>query len=322
MIHRDITPRGVGFVRFWVFGLWAVYLLGNDPRNYARIPDVEFDPPGILRLLPEGFTDALMTTGGLGLLKWVTLLGVLACMLGVRPWRAIAIPTVLLLTLHQGVPRGLFGYVNHKELGALYAAWVLAAWPATAFSPFAGRRKRVDSPVDESTRAATERTLMLVLMAVLLVPYCLVGLYRLTHSDFSLWSSDTFAHYMIQTSYGTSWFDNAELSEQVLARPFLLQLLAISFPIGTIAEVLAPLCIVNRRFRLGWIASMVGLHLLTWATMDILFWENLALYPVLLVDNEFLLRKFDALRARISKPSETEAPSSVESERAVGVASV
>ena len=302
MIHQEISSRGLGFVRAWVFSLWAVYVFSNDATGYARIPDLEFEPPGLLKLLPNWFYDALLTTAGLNLLKWVVLAGVVACALGVRPWRAIAIPTVLLLTLHQGVPRGLFGYVNHKELGALYATYVLAVFPATSFSLFAPRVARRRSERD----IATGRMMMVLLMAALLIPYCFVGLYRLTHNDMSLWSSDTFAHFIARTSYGTNWFENTAISESLLDRPVVLDLLAISFPIGTVVEVLAPLCIVHKRFRQFWVLNMVGLHLLTWLAMDILFWENMALYPVLLADNDYLVTRFDRLRSLTRKRSDTD----------------
>ena len=304
MIHEQITARGAGFVRAWVFGLWAVYLLGQDPRGFARVPDIEFDPPGILAILPDAFYDALLTSTGLGMLKWITLAAVIACAFGVRPWRAIAIPTVILLTLHQGVPRGMFGYVNHKELGALYATYVLAVFPATGFSLFAPRQPKPEADRDRTTT----RMMMLLLTAALLIPYCLVGLYRLAHNDMTLWSTETFAHFMTQTSYGTSWFENSEFSEAALTRPWLIQLLTISLPIGTVIEVLAPLCIIHRRFRYVWALSMAGLHILTWLTMDILFWENLALFPVLLIDGEYLLKKYDAVRSRFGETTQTEVP--------------
>jgi len=295
MIHHDITARGAGFVRAWVFMLWAFYLVNNNSHEFVKVPDVELDPPGILKLLPDGFYEALMTTAGLTTLNWVLLAGVIACAFGVRPWRLIAIPTVLLLTLHQGIPRGLFDYVNHKELGALYATYILAVFPPTGFSPFAPKepKPRTDEQV------ASTRMMMLLLMAVLLIPYTFVGLYRLAHNDMSVWTSDTFAHFIARTSYGTNWFENTAISEALLTRRWILQALAISFPLGTIVEVLAPLCIVHKRFRRFWVLSMAGLHVLTWLAMDILFWENLALYPVLLADGDYLLNKFDQLRARL-----------------------
>lgn len=301
MIHHDITTRGAGFIRAWVFAIWAVHIARNDSSGFTRIPDLEFDPPGLLGLLPGSFYDALITPAGLSILKWTLLAGLLACAIGVRPWRWVAIPTVLLLTLYQGIPRGLFDYVNHKELAALYAAYVLAAFPATAFSPFAPRESKPSS----ERETAMLRLMMLLLMAVVLIPYCFVGLNRLVNNDMTLWSSQSFASYLTRNSYGTGWFENTDMAEALLTRPWVLQLLAITFPIGTLIEVLAPLCITHRRFRQVWVMSMVGLHLFSWAAMDILFWENLALFPVLLVDRELLLRNLDRIRRR-DLPSDVE----------------
>ncbi len=294
MIHQNITSRGAGFVRAWIFSIWIVYLLGNMPAQYANLPREQFSPRGFLGLIPDAMYDVLLTSAGLHTLKWVLMVGLVACAVGVRPWRSIAIPTVILLTVHQGVQRGYF-YVNHKEIAALFAVYVLAAFPATGFSPFA--------PADNSEHArrtesddATRRLMMLALMGALLIPYWLIGVRRLAHNDFSFWSSDVLPYYIARNAYGTTWYGLAPLAKGVLESPFLLRALELGFPIVTVAEVLSPLCIINTRFRRVWIVIMAGFHLSTLVLMDIFFWESLLLFPVLLIDGEFLLRRLDRWR--------------------------
>ena len=74
-----------------------------------------------------------------------------------------------------------------------------------------------------------------------------------------------------------------------LRRRFLLQqrtlnvLLNMGFPIVTVFEVLAPLCLVSRTFRAAFLVVMVPFHLFSWIFMEVFFWKNLALY-VLCVD--------------------------------------
>jgi hypothetical protein len=55
-------------------------------------------------------------------------------------------------------------------------------------------------------------------------------------------------------------------------------------------EVFAPCCLVSRRFRIFFLVMMIPFHLLVLVTMNILFWENLALFA-LLFDVDRLARR-------------------------------
>ena len=58
--------------------------------------------------------------------------------------------------------------------------------------------------------------------------------------------------------------------------------LKINRPDGfTLLEVLAPLCLLSRRFRLIFAAVMVPFHLLATVVFHVSFWENLVLYGCL-----------------------------------------
>jgi hypothetical protein len=50
----------------------------------------------------------------------------------------------------------------------------------------------------------------------------------------------------------------------------------------TLFEILAPCCLLSRRFRLTFLIVMAPMHVLVWVSMNILFWENLALFLLLL----------------------------------------
>jgi hypothetical protein len=51
-----------------------------------------------------------------------------------------------------------------------------------------------------------------------------------------------------------------------------------------IFEVLSPLCLLHRRLRYAWIAVMFAFHALAYVFMHLLFWWNMALIPILLID--------------------------------------
>jgi hypothetical protein len=128
---------------------------------------------------------------------------------------------------------------------------------ASGFSLFAPRTLK-----QRRERGAASTLMMMRLStSVLLIPCYFAGLHRQSHSDMSVWSRDAFAHFMTWTSFGTNWFGNEGISKAKLGCPRLLRLVAISFPIGTVVEMLAPLCIVHKRFRKMWVMSIVGLNL-------------------------------------------------------------
>ncbi|MBL4843910.1 MAG: hypothetical protein JKY65_00170 [Planctomycetes bacterium] len=291
MIHAAATARGLGFVRAWIFLLWLLHVVPDDPSRLAALPRRAFDAPGLLRIIPESAWDVLLTVPALLALKWILTLGLIACALGVRPWRWIAIPTVLLLTLHQGLARGFF-YINHQELSALYAVYVLALFPLSGFSLF----KRRD-PQPEGMNP-TARLAMLLLAVLVLTPYCLIAAHRLTHNDLSFWGSGALPYWIAENSYGPTWYGLTPVAEVVLRQPLLVRALEFGFPIVTTAELLAPFCLVSAKFRRYWLVVMVGFHLSTIVLMDIFFWEVLLLFPVLLLDGEPLLRLLDRVRNR------------------------
>ncbi len=308
MIHDTTTSRGAGFVRSWIFSIWVLYVAGNMTHAMAVFPRSQFQPVGLLRILPDSFYDVLLTSAGLRTLDLVLIAGLAACALGVRPWRLVAIPTVLLLTLQQGIPRGLFDYMNHNELSALYATYVFAMFPATGFSVFGSARTKAESSADD----VTSRFLMVLATSVFVVPYSLIALRRLGWSDWSIWSSDLLPSYIAQYSFGDSWYGVGAVGQTVLGSPWILRALTISFPIVTVLELLAPLCLLHRRFRYVWVVVVAGFHISTLLLMDIFFWQSLMLLPVLLLDGDVMLRWFDKLTNRRDKHDSLHGHASVE----------
>ena len=73
-------------------------------------------------------------------------------------------------------------------------------------------------------------------------------------------------------------------------RPIFVTILETGYPIVTLLEILAPLCLVSLWFRRGFLLMMLPFHVMTFLVMGILFWENLALY-VLLFDISRWLKK-------------------------------
>jgi hypothetical protein len=71
----------------------------------------------------------------------------------------------------------------------------------------------------------------------------------------------------------------------------------IGFALGTLLELLAPLCLFFRPFRLFWVPAIVLFHQANLLTMNINFWQNSVLIVFFVSDIDRLIAP-GALRER------------------------
>src|SRR3712207_2325391 len=119
MLHDRVSPQTLGLVRIWVFGLWLVQTLSFPLWQRAGAPN--FEPVGVLRLIPAAAWVVLDTTAVYKGVIAALLFFLAALVLGVGPYRWLAVVTCVLLTFSQGIARS-FDYIGHNELVLLYAA--------------------------------------------------------------------------------------------------------------------------------------------------------------------------------------------------------
>jgi hypothetical protein len=178
-----------------------------------------------------------------------------------------------LLTFHQGLVRSM-GYVNHSELPLLYAVYILAA---SAVIDRAGNRR---SPAGAPAPAISDVPLLAIAM-VLCFTYTATGVSRLLLGAPTVFHPDTPTAWIAGYSYETT-YHGWSVGRGVLDLPIASRaLLSIGLIVVTVTELLAPCCLVSRGFRRFFLAVMIPFHLFTYVTMNILFWENLALYVFL-----------------------------------------
>lgn len=285
MLHERVSPRTLGCARVWVFGIWLVWVCLDPLPDLARYPAEILRPIGVLRLVPSVAWPLLLSPVGLWGLKLVLLAGLAALTLGLPGYRPIALVTCALLTLYQGLIRGLT-FSNHGELALLYATWVLALFPAAGAMALRPRREPDAAPVMYSAP-------MQLIALILLTSYSLVGVRRLMESAPAIFLDDTIVRYVaLRAAPGRGAFGDMGLA--VLEHPWLALLLAVGFPVVSIFETLAPLCLFNRWFRYAWLLVVVLFHLGTWVLMGILFLFNLLMIPVFVTEVDRLLSRRQA----------------------------
>ncbi len=271
LLHQDASPATLAAVRTGVFGLWLFKTAVNPIERLAALPAAFFQPIGVLRVIPTSVWQALLSGPGLVALRAVTIACLTLSLIG--RWRVpAAVASAVLLVLLQGLVRGV-GYVNHNELVLLYAAIVLALAPLV--DRWARRQPASASPSERSD-------LPLVIISVILCfSYTFTGISRLVLGLPAVFHPDTILMWTLMTSHQTTDY-GWELGRQVLALPPPLRAgLAVGLVAVTVFELLAPCCLFSRRFRLVFLLVMVPFHAVVFVTMNILFWENLALFVLL-----------------------------------------
>ena len=275
MLHEKVSPQTLGLARIVVYGIWFWHVLKDPLSKVADIPFEYFSPIGVLQLVPQPLWRLIYTAEFLSALKLTMLVGLALLLLGVGPFRCMAVFTCILLTFYQGLIRG-FGFINHGELAMLYAAYVLAAFPsAHALSLRPGHIDRVHPVMFQAP--------MMAAGLLLAFTYTFVGARRLAEGGLEIFGNGTIIHMIALRSFepGPSGTGYGYL---VLQHPWLALMLQVGFPIVTIFELLSPLCLFYRRFRWAWILVIGAFHVATGLFMQIWFTANFVLILVFLTD--------------------------------------
>lgn len=290
LFYEKATARTIGALRVWVFGLW-LFKVAIDPfQTVSGLPKAAYSPVGVLHLLPPGIWPVVLAPGALLALRVAICLSLVFAVLGVATRRACALAALLLL-FEQGVLRG-FGQLNHCELGLLYCALLLPLFPCG--DAFALRPRR-GAPAPASHYQACALTLAAMFCATYFFP----GANRVVDTPDLLFSG-AMRRYAVDNSFHDSRPWSALVRRIVTTAPGAFALAA-ALPFVTVFELLAPLCLVSEKFRWAFVRVMTVFHVMAAIIMNVIFWENVLLY-VLLIDLEPWLVRGEALwRKRVQK---------------------
>lgn len=299
MIHREVAPRTLGVARVLVFGMWMVTVWSVHLEDYVALPRELLRRYGVLSLIPPGLWDALWSPPFLIGFRVGLLLLLLWLVLGLGRYGLAAIVACIGLTLFDGMAKSL-GHINHSKFGILFAAWILAVFPAN--DAFALRPRR-GAPAPPVQYAAP----MLAVAVVIFLTYGMIGSYRMGGSP-GVFVSDALGKWFLHKGFEAN-ATGLQLGPWIVAHGPIYLMAKLGFAVVGAFEVLSPLCLVSDRFRWLWIAVMIPFHLASLFTLNIFFWENVVLILFFATDSNRLFAPGARPGSALGHPFRRAAPS-------------
>ena len=123
---------------------------------------------------------------------------------------------------------------------------------------------------------------LLVMTVAGLFCYMFIAVHRMVHGDHEIFNGEALRSWLLVRSQAPSSY-GFRFGTTVANTPWLFAVYRAGFVISTVIEALAPLCLYSRRFARGWLGFMVVFHALSVMTLNIFFWENSLMLPLLLL---------------------------------------
>lgn len=271
LLHRNASAESLALARIAVFGMWLWNVANASLVQLGRLPIDLLEPLGPLRLIPAAAWADLCSPPALFALQACLIVCLVALVLGVGPFRAIAALTCALLVVEQGVVRAV-GYMTHGELAMLYAAMVLAAFPCTdAFALRPPRHGPRDPVLYRAPLVAGGLSLCLT--------YALCAAHRFDAGGLGIFLDGT-----ILSRVALRAAERGGLGLMAIEHPWLGWIVLIGFPVSTVFELLSPLALFHRAFRYAWLVVIASFQIAVSLLMVISFRANLVLLAVFLTE--------------------------------------
>jgi predicted DCC family thiol-disulfide oxidoreductase YuxK len=283
LLHQDATPETLNVVTVWVFGLWLLRLAPDPVRLLSFLPLSVYEPVGFLKIIPISMRPLLISPLFLYGLKIVMLLSLVLTVLNIFR-KPAAVCACIFITVYEGILRGFGGHISHTDLILLYAAYFLALFP---FADAMVKRNQGE-PVD--TTLNLYGIPLVAILTTICFTYTFVGVYRIVHGGIETFASGSIIFWALRNSYQVvdpAW----GFGRSLLEYPIFSKMLNWGFPVITLFEVLAPVCLLSKRFRYVFLAVMIPFHFLSWFFMEVFFWANLLLFILFFDINRWLSPK-------------------------------
>jgi uncharacterized membrane protein YphA (DoxX/SURF4 family) len=266
------TAGALGMVRAGAFGFVLCEVLLTSLSDLGRLPVTVLRPTGVMRLLPWGFYERLLTPASMAAFKWLFAAALLAATAGALTPVSTKAAAVLFL-FYEGLLRS-FTHFNHDEMPAAYILLLLAFTPCgDAFSVDALRGRRGARPGGSWVYGYP------VLLARLLLAwsYFTSGLIKLRVAGLGYLSADNLPALAVSNSldnmHDTQFRAGLWLPAYREYTPTLVALVLLW-------ELLFPLAVWFPRARAVILTAGVLFHLGTLVFMNIFFPYHLAMYLV------------------------------------------
>ena len=282
----------LGALRACLFGFALCEVLLTSFDALGRLPVTVLRPTGLMRLLPWGFYERLLTPGGLTAFKWLFVVALLAATAGLYTSYTTK-ASALLFLFYQGLLRS-FTHFNHDEMPFVFVLFVLAFTPCgDAFSLDSARARRGGWRGAFADGGLVYGYPILLMRLLLAWSYFSSALIKLRVAGLGYFSADNLTTLAVVNSldnlHDTHFRAAFWLVEQREYTPYFILLVLLW-------ELAFPVAVFSRRARVAILAAGVAFHLGTLVFMNIFFPYHLALYVVFL-DVPALARR---LRARVS----------------------
>ncbi|REL33198.1 hypothetical protein DYD21_13165 [Rhodohalobacter sp. SW132] len=279
MLAAYKSQETLAFLRVTVFGCWLIIAILFSASNYAQLPIEIFEPWGfhaVINFLQPETLHIILSAPFLLFLKIGTIIGCSLLIAGVRPFRTVAIVTVIFIFLLDFVIRGFNGYINHGQIVIYFAAIFLCFSAASNRWSLFGK--------DEMNQSPNKYSFPIILTATTFsFVYAFIGIRRFVRGGMEIFTNDALLIYTVRNSLNYSNY-GFELGLVLIEFDLVIVLLKTGFFIVTMMEVLTPYILFNRYLRYSWLVVMIPFHFSTLFTMNIFFWENILLILVLYVN--------------------------------------
>jgi hypothetical protein len=288
------SAEALGAVRAGAFGFVLCEVLLTSFEDLGRLPVTVLRPTGVMRLLPWGFYERLLTPASMAAFKWLFVAALFAATAGALTRVSTKTAAVLFL-FYQGLLRS-FTHFNHDEMPAAYILCVLALAPCgDAFSVDALRQKTGWRP-----RGSWVYGYPILLARLLLAwSYFTSALVKLRVAGLGYLSADNLPALAVSNSLDNMHDTHFRAGLWLPAyREYTTPLVALVL----LWELLFPLAVWFPRARAVILTAGLFFHAGTLVFMNIFFPYHLAMYLVFL-DWPRAARRARALLTRAGEPA-------------------
>lgn len=277
-LHAEASAESVAMFRVGVFLLCAAEAVLLS-RQVMTLPPDTLMRFGFLAYLPSALMDWVHTANGQFAALALSFVTAVAAALGIAPRVSMPLATAAFI-FTQAIPRALQGSSNHAQLPVMMAAVLLSVGPSTEALV---RWPRTSPSRTQSARQTDYQSTLLLIALVVCTSYTFIAAHRLAYGGWDLFSSESMSQWLIVWNLGEP-NPESTLGMLVVRTPWLAAMAKWSFPVFTTVELLAPLCLISRRFRYVFLPTMLAMHSGIYVLLNVSFSQLACLY-VLFIDS-------------------------------------
>jgi len=287
LIHSNATSETLARFRLVIYVVWLVNIIRTPLHLYSYLPTESFNSWGLYSLfevvIEVSDTDFFLSSDFLYGFKFSLILLLLLCIFGIKPIKLITILTFLFLLFFDLLVKGHYGFTNHAQSALLFCTFIVTIFPSSNI--FTIKFSKEEISADFRYKQA-----LILCSVIILFAYSFIGTHRLVHDGIRVFTEGSILTHIILNSQNYS-ITGFQFAIGLLQNSFIQSLVISGYIVITIFEILAPLVLIYKPFRIVWLWVMIPFHLSTLFLMNIFFWENIILLTCLLTGIMYYKKK-------------------------------